>query len=366
MKALDHPHPPHSVAATATAAGTATGTGTTAIAGGAAQPPRTGTAGTAGTVRTALAPGTAVDARTAVAPGTAVGAVDATTVLAPGTALAAVDATTTLTPGTPGTAGGAVALVVAPGGAGGNRLEGVAEFGTGSVRLRCAAGPERGVLTELGLGGYRPVPPGPGTGARLAEAADTLAELSPFAAGVVRDMVGAVVLLEPRAGRHPLGATMSSYSSPRLPSTVFVTELGMHRLPPGFMFAEPSVYSLQESLFHEALLLWLNEAHRISRPFRTVRSRAVNVYVSWHNAWWSAERCLRELFVFAHLPALRAAALERARGPQRALLAAAHRSASACARELLGSLGARPELFTRPGLELLEQIARLLPRRRAA
>ncbi|MFJ9567876.1 hypothetical protein ACIRQQ_48670 [Streptomyces fuscichromogenes] len=320
MKALDHPHPvPTAATATATA---------TAVAAGAAQPP--GTAGTGLAAATARAPAAA------------------------GTALAALAA---------GTAGGAVALAAAPGG---RRLGDVAEFGTGAVRLRCTGGPGRGVLAELGLGGYRPVPPGPGTGARLAEAADTLTELSPFAAGVVRDMVGAVVLLEPRAGRHPLGATMSSYSSPRLPSTVFVTELGMHRLPPGFMFAEPSVYSLQESLFHEALLLWLEEAHRIGRPFRSVRSRAVNVYVSWHNAWWSAERCLRELFVFAHLPALRAAALERARGPQRALLAAAHRSAGACARELLGSLSGRPELFTRPGLELLEQTARLLPRRRSA
>ncbi|NED88360.1 hypothetical protein G3I76_50835 [Streptomyces sp. SID11233] len=238
------------------------------------------------------------------------------------------------------------------------------EFGTGPLRLRYATGLNQDALRELGLTGYRTVLPGPRTTARLTEAVDTLPELSARATEVVGDFVGAVVLLKPRPDRAPMGETMSSCSFSRVPFTVFLTGLGLHRLPPGFMFTQPTVYSLQESLFHEALLLWLNEVDRITDAFETDRGRATQVFVSWHNAWWSAGRCLRELFVFAHLPALRAAALERSRGPRRALLAEALRSANACGQELLGSLAVRRELFTPAGLELLDSLAPLLPRQR--
>jgi hypothetical protein len=241
------------------------------------------------------------------------------------------------------------------------------EFGTGSLRLRHATGLSPDVLRELGLTGYRTVLPGPRTRARLTEAVDTLPDLSPWAAEVVGDFVGAVVLLAARPGQVPAGETNASWSScsfGRLPFTVFLTGLGLHRLPPGFMFTEPSVYSLQESLFHEALLLWLNEAHRIEDAFVTELSRATQVYVSWHNTWWSAGRCLRELFVFAHLPALRAVALDWYRGPQRALLGDALRSADACGRELLRSLAVRRELLSPSGQELLDSLALLLPGRR--
>lgn len=237
------------------------------------------------------------------------------------------------------------------------------EFGTGALRLRYATGLSPDVMRELNLPGYRTVLPGPRTTARLTEAVDTLPELSPWAAAVVGDFVGAVVLLKPRPDLAPLGETMSSCSFASLPFTVFLTGLGLHRLPPGFMFTEPSVYSLQESLLHEALLLWLNEAERVAAPFCAARDRATKVYVSWHNEWWSAGGCLRELFVYAHLPALRAAALERTSGPRAALLEEALRSADACARELLHSLTARRELFTPAGRELLADLGRLLPRR---
>lgn len=238
------------------------------------------------------------------------------------------------------------------------------EFGGGPLRLRYATGLSPHVPGELALSGYRTVLPGPRTTARLTEAVDTLPELSPWAARVVGDFVGAVVLLKPRPDLAPLGETMSSCSYAGLPFTVFLTGLGLHRLPPGFMFTEPSVYSLQESLFHEALLLWLNEARRVADPFRSERGRATSVYVSWQNEWWSAERCLRELFVFAHLPTLRAAALERTSGPPAVLLEEALRSARACARELLNSLTGHRDALARPGRELLEEVAGLLPRRR--
>ncbi|MFD7033115.1 hypothetical protein ACFWAR_34335 [Streptomyces sp. NPDC059917] len=235
------------------------------------------------------------------------------------------------------------------------------EVGGGPLRLRYATGLASTALTELGLAGYRPVRPGPRTAARLAEAATSLPDLSPWAAGVVGELVGAVVLLKPRPDLAPLSESLSSCSFDGLPFTVFLTGLGLHRLPPGFMFTQPSVYSLQESLFHQALLLWLDESRRLEDPFRDGRARERSMYVSWCGSWWSAERCLRTLFVYAHLARLRSAGLERASGEEAALLAEALRSALACARELLLGLTERRALLSASGLELLGGVARTLP-----
>ncbi|MHC0430249.1 hypothetical protein ACX6XY_08670 [Streptomyces sp. O3] len=233
--------------------------------------------------------------------------------------------------------------------------------GTGPLRLRYADGIAPQLLDAVGLGAFRAVRPGPKTTARLAEAADTLPALLPDAAAAVDRYITALVLLKPRGPASPMGDTMTSCAFYGLPFTAFVSGLGLHHMVPGFMFSEPSVYTLQESLYHEALRLALNEERRLVDHFASRDDRVTLVYVSWQSEWRTAEHCLRILYVYAQLARLRAAALRRGLGPEQPVLAEALRSVLACARELANSLAGMRYLFTDTGLRLLDGIEALLP-----
>ncbi|MDX3580114.1 hypothetical protein [Streptomyces sp. FL07-04A] len=245
------------------------------------------------------------------------------------------------------------------------------EFGSGALRLRYATALDPAALEDVGLSGYRTVRPGPRTTAWMTQAVDTLPGLCPEAARAVEAFVSVLVLLKPRREQAPLGETMASCSFRELPFTAFLTGLGLHHLPPGFMFTEPSVYSLQESLYHEALHLWLNEIQRTDDHFAPARGdgphgRDVKIFVCWQGTWWSAARCLHTLFGYVHLLRLRTAALERAEGAQAVLLEEAVRSARACSSELQHSLLDRPALLSAAGRDLVEWIGASLPGRRSA
>ncbi|MDG4864946.1 hypothetical protein P8605_43035, partial [Streptomyces sp. T-3] len=243
--------------------------------------------------------------------------------------------------------------------------------GSGRLRLRYADSVAPHLYDTLGLAGYRAVVPGPKTAARLARAAAALPELLPAAATTVDRYVGALVLLKPSAGVSAPSESMISCSFDGLPFTAFLTGFGLHHLVPGFMFAEPCLYSLQESLYHEALRLALNEEQRLVDHFAHDDDRATLVYVSWRSEWRTAQHCLRMLYVYAHLARLRAAAVQYAArcddstptepAVTEEVLAEALRSVRACARELANSLAGLRYLFSEAGLALLDEIDVLLP-----
>lgn len=232
--------------------------------------------------------------------------------------------------------------------------------GTGPLRLRYATSIAPHLLRTIGSSGFRVVTPGPKTAARLAEAAATLPGLLPEAAAAVESYISVLVLLKPYRPARPMGETVASCAFPGLPFTAFLTGLGLHHLVPGFMFAQPCVYSLQESLYHEALRLALYEEERLADHFASPEARAALVYVSWQSEWRPAEQCLRMLYVYAHLARLRTAALRRGAGPDGGVLAEALRSVLACARELARDLAGRQRLFSGAGRELLDAVEELL------
>jgi hypothetical protein len=232
--------------------------------------------------------------------------------------------------------------------------------GSGPLRLRYATAIAPRLLDAVGLRGVRAVRPGPKTTARLAEAADTLGALLPEAATAVERYVTAVVLLKAADSAEAQDRTVCR-AVPGLPFTAFLSGLGLHHMVPAFSFAAPSVYTLQESLYHTALRLALNEERRLAEHFATPRDAATLIYVSWESDWRTAGHCLRRLYVYAHLARLRTAALHAGAGPEEAVLTEALRSVTACARELAGSLGGLRHLFSDAGRALLDCTEALLP-----
>ncbi|WP_419992813.1 hypothetical protein [Streptomyces boninensis] len=236
--------------------------------------------------------------------------------------------------------------------------------GTGPLRLRYATGIAPHLLKAVGLTEVRAVTPGPKTTARLTAAADTLPGLLPEAAAVVARYLTALVLLKPAGTRLPAGPTgtmTASCTFTGLPFTAFLSGLGLHHMVPSFMFSQPSVYTLQESLYHEALRLALNEEQRLVAHFDSPESRDAVVYVSWERDWRTAGECLHMLYVYVHLARLRMAALRLGTGPKEPVLGEALRSVLGCAQELANSLGGMRYLFSEAGLELLDYAEGLLP-----
>jgi hypothetical protein len=233
--------------------------------------------------------------------------------------------------------------------------------GAGRARVYSATALARDALDAVALTAFRAVRPGPRTAELLADAVEGLSERWPEAAATVGDFTSVVVWLKPL----PLGPgtvdVFASYAFPGLPFLTFLTGLAARHLAPGYVFPEPSRYALQESLYQEAL------HHRLDETQRTVDhfvpgpgGRHTPVPVPWHGTEWTAAHCLATLFVHVHLAPMRAAALARATGVEREVLAAAHPTGLACAYQLLHGLTEHRGVFSDAGAALLEGLGALL------
>jgi hypothetical protein len=233
--------------------------------------------------------------------------------------------------------------------------------GTGRARVYTATALARDALDAVALTGFRAVRPGPRTSELLADAVADLSERWPEAAATVGDFTSVVVWLKPL----PLGPdavdVFSSYAFAALPFLTFLTGLAARHLAPGHVFPEPSRYALQESLYQEALHHRLDETQRTADHFVPgPAGRRTPVPVPWYGTEWTAAHCLHTLVVLVHLVPMRAAALARATGVEREVLAAAHPAGLACAHQLLDGLAERREVLSPAGAGLLDGLAALL------
>jgi hypothetical protein len=146
-----------------------------------------------------------------------------------------------------------------------------------------------------------------------------LAELTiddPHGFQLIADFTSMISWLK-RRKKTDTEVTFSSTSFHEFPYCTFLTDLSLFCIPPRIFFKSPSMYALQENLYHEALHQQLCTIIQFDAvlPHRTSLSRLPRIWIPWRAETWDLEHVLHAGYVYAHLLEMRLRA-RRGRSPQ--------------------------------------------------
>jgi hypothetical protein len=194
--------------------------------------------------------------------------------------------------------------------------------------------------------------------ALLQRALEELRLYHPTAFETVSQFTSMLVWLEPGRTQGGGGA-FSSTSFYELPHCTFLCDLALFHIPSNVVFRLPSVYALQDNLYHEALhqrLIATIRCRDILDGRRAVE-RCPRIWIPWRRVYWTLEHSLQGGFVYLHLALMRAERCARAlEGENPRTLRQAVSEAQSAATHLVKALVKRRAWFGRTGKRLLDEM----------